>query len=213
MTARGMSSALRLCSTSSNVPVRQVSSAVRQTSPSPCTAWPSPTEKFAPGTKTGRNSEVPTRNSLLSRLPPNSRGSTDEHGPYSGRGADRHDAEERAQRNGRAPGQLRGHRRAVDRQDAAAEQRIILRQRAAQRPDQVPAPIDRELDRLDAHLQRVAGLGAAHRHRPGQDVRSGRRFQLFADRAVMRQHDRGVADIAEPARHGLDRHRVARNRR
>ena len=63
------------------MPLRQVSSAVRQTSPSPCTAWPSPAEKFAPGTNTGRYSEVPTTNSLLSMLPPNSRGSTDEQGP------------------------------------------------------------------------------------------------------------------------------------
>ena len=85
--ARGILSRISLCSTSSNVPFRQVSSAVRHTSPSPCTAWPSPQEKLAPGTNTGRNTDVPATYSLQSTLPPNSRGSTEEMRPYSGRGA------------------------------------------------------------------------------------------------------------------------------
>ena len=91
--------------------------------------------------------------------------------------------------------------------------RIVLGQRAAQRADQVPAPVDGELDRLDAHLERVARLGPAHGDRPGEDVRTGRGLQLLADLAVVRQHDRGVADIGEAARHGLDRHGVSRTRR
>ena len=113
------------------------------------------------------------------------------------------------QRNGRAPRQLAGHRLAVDRDDAAAEFRIILGQRAAQRTDQVPAPVHRELDRLDADLERVARLRAAYGDRPGQDVRTRRGFELLADLAMVRQHDRGVADVGQAARNGVDRHRVA----
>src|SRR3712207_2795551 len=108
--ARGILSFIDLCTTSSKVPLRQVSSAVRQTSPSPCTAWPSPAEKFAPGTDTGRNTEVPATYSLQSTLPPNSRGSFDRRDAAvlrPRRGGK--DAEEGRKRDRGAPGELRRH--------------------------------------------------------------------------------------------------------
>src|SRR5262249_52818947 len=111
-----------------------------------------------------------------------------------GRRRYRQNTEERAQRYGRAPRQAAGHRAAVDWYDATAKLGIVLRQRAAQRPDQVPAPVDGEMHRRDADLECVAGLGATNRDRPGENVRPRRWLECLADRAMMRQHDRGVAD-------------------
>ena len=70
VSARGRARRVFLCNVKVKVPVRHISSAVTQTSPSPCTPWPSPTEKFAPGTQTGKYSVEPAVSSLLSRLPP-----------------------------------------------------------------------------------------------------------------------------------------------
>src|SRR4030081_1381422 len=46
-------------------PTKPVSIALMQTSPSPCTAWPSPAENSAPSVKIGRESVVPATSSLF----------------------------------------------------------------------------------------------------------------------------------------------------
>src|SRR6266481_9147368 len=68
-------------------PCSAVSIAVRQTSPSPCTPWPSPQENSAPGTNTGKYSLAPAPSSLLSRLPPIARGISEVMRPQAGGGA------------------------------------------------------------------------------------------------------------------------------
>ena len=52
----------------------RISTAVRQTSPSPCAKWASPVENSAPCLKTGRNSRAPFVNCFTSKFPPFSRG-------------------------------------------------------------------------------------------------------------------------------------------
>ncbi len=69
------------------MPVSAVSMAVVHTSPSPCTAWPSPTEKPAPSLNTGKYKVEPGTSSLLSRLPPCARGWMDEIAPQALGGA------------------------------------------------------------------------------------------------------------------------------
>ena len=54
VSAKGRSIVMSLRTVRRNVPVTPVSSAVMQTSPSPCTPWPSPAENSAPAAKTGR---------------------------------------------------------------------------------------------------------------------------------------------------------------
>jgi hypothetical protein len=84
----------------------------------------------------------------------------------------RQNSEEGSQSNRRAPWQRTGHRLPIDRDDAAAKLRIVFRERAAQRADQIPAPVDGQRYVLDTHLEGIARLGAAHGHGPGQDVRT-----------------------------------------
>ena len=57
----------------------------------------------------------------------------------------------------------------------------VLRQGAAQGAEAGVAPVLAKLDILDAHLQHVAGSGAAHRHRAGQDVPGHGPFRLLVD--------------------------------
>ena len=48
--------------------------------------------------------------------------------------------------------------------------REVVRQRARERTRIVVAPVVVQIDRLDAHLEHLAGLGALDRHRPGAHV-------------------------------------------
>ena len=68
-----------------------------------------------------------------------------------------------------------------------ARLRKIVRQCAGAGPEHVVAPVVGEPDRLDAHLQRVTGLGAADRNRPGADMRSMLAFDSVVDRAQGRR--------------------------
>ncbi len=61
-----------------------VSMAVPLTSPSPWVAWPSPIEKRAPATKTGRNSVEPAMRWRVSMFPPWRSGGIVLSGPVSG---------------------------------------------------------------------------------------------------------------------------------
>ncbi len=54
VSAIGHSSRMSARAVRRKVPVSPVSTAVMQTSPSPCTPWPSPTENSASSTKIGR---------------------------------------------------------------------------------------------------------------------------------------------------------------
>ena len=54
VSAIGHSSLMSSRTVRRKVPVSPVSTAVMQTSPSPCTPWPSPAENSAPSTKIGR---------------------------------------------------------------------------------------------------------------------------------------------------------------
>ena len=78
---------MSLRTVSRNVPDRPISSAVMQTSPSPCMPWPSPAMNSAPSLNTGRYSVVPGFSSLLSMLPPNARGTGDPQRPHAFGGA------------------------------------------------------------------------------------------------------------------------------
>src|SRR5215831_14014235 len=135
-------------------------------------------------------------------LPPNSRGSTELQGPVRPR-RHRQNSEERSQRNPRPP-QRTDHRLPVDRDDAAAKLRIVFRQRAAQREDQIPAPVDGQRHVLDTHLEGIAWLGAAYGDGPGQDVQTRRGLELLAYLAMVRQ-----AHVGKSTGHGFDRQRVA----
>ena len=149
------------------VPVRHISSAVTQTSPSPCTPWPSPTEKFAPGTHTGRYSVLPAVISLLSRLPPWMRGSFDAMVPNSGGGATPITPKNGASVSSVPQGSEQTPRARVHRDVAEHGLVEILRQRAGERADHVVAPVGTRHDLLDADLQHVA------RHRAGDGDRAG----------------------------------------
>ncbi len=83
-----------------------------------------------------------------------------------------HDAEERRQRQLGPPWQAAGAaaRSIGDVADPAL--REILRQGAGQRAEAAIAPVGPELDRIDAHLERVAGLGPA-RLRPARSGCAG----------------------------------------
>ena len=131
------------------MPVRQVSSALMQTSPSPCTPWPSPAEKFAPGTKTGRNSVAPAPSSLLSRLPPCARGSLVEIAPHSGGGATPMTPKKGASGSSVPQGRRQVRRRAVDRDVAEVALGEVLGQGADQRAEAAKAPVGAELDPVD----------------------------------------------------------------
>ena len=54
VSARGLTSFMSLRTVKRKVPDSEVSSAVRLTSPSPCTPWPSPVENRPPSANTGR---------------------------------------------------------------------------------------------------------------------------------------------------------------
>src|SRR5271165_158377 len=62
-----------LCTLNRTTAVAPISTAVTQTSPSPCAKCPSPVEKRPPSLKTGRNSFDPLVSCLTSKLPPFSR--------------------------------------------------------------------------------------------------------------------------------------------
>ena len=69
VSARGQRSFISFRTVKRNTPVKFVSIAVRQTSPSPSAACPSPTANRAPGACTGMYSLAPATSHLLSRLP------------------------------------------------------------------------------------------------------------------------------------------------
>mmetsp|Transcript_26599 Transcript_26599/g.66635 ORF Transcript_26599/g.66635 Transcript_26599/m.66635 type:complete len:249 (-) Transcript_26599:142-888(-) len=68
-------------------PCIEVSRAVTQNSPSPCTACPSPALNSAPSTFTGKYSVAPGPRRLLSRFPPCAPGRMEESTPREGAGA------------------------------------------------------------------------------------------------------------------------------
>src|SRR5665213_1493429 len=70
VSARGRSKCKSLRTVNRKVPLSAVSSAVTQTSPSPCTPCPSPHEKLAPGTNTGRYRVVPPVYGLCTSIVP-----------------------------------------------------------------------------------------------------------------------------------------------
>ena len=87
VSAKGKSTSKSLRTERRKVPDRPVSSAVMQTSPSPCTPWPSPAMNSAPSLNTGKYSVVPGFNSLLSMLPPKARGTAEPQRPQALGGA------------------------------------------------------------------------------------------------------------------------------
>ena len=177
----------RTCS--SNVPISPVSIAVMQTSPSPCAPWPSPQENSAPS-RVDRQIERGAGDQFLvvevAAVAPRRR-RVDR--PPRGRRRHRHDAEERLERNFGAPRHLSDHPLLVERNVDDAHLLEVVRQRAGQRTDGVVAPVVMQIDRLDAHLEHLPRLGAAHRHRPGEDVRAAElRLHVLVDRRQARRH-------------------------
>ena len=69
VSARGHVSGIPFRTVNRSLPRSDVSMAVWSTSPSPCTAWPSPTSNSAPRTNTGMYSVVPATSALLSMFP------------------------------------------------------------------------------------------------------------------------------------------------
>jgi hypothetical protein len=117
----------------------------------------------------------------------------------------RHDAEERFQGQLETPRQPSDHPRAIEGNMDEAHFLEIVGQRPGQRPDHVVAPVVMQLDRLDPHLKHLAGLGAAHGDRPGEDVRSAKlRLHFCVNLAQRRRHVKPrsrVGQLPEPARH------------
>ena len=130
---------------------------------------------------------------------------------------DAHGAEERAiERHHHAARNLRSLGRAIDRNDALPKGRELLRQRAIVGALAVVAVIDRETDIENAHLEHVAGLGAAHFDRTGENMRAGAAIlhvaidvaQILRDRAW--RHDARALDRLGLHRgRGLDGDEVA----
>ena len=144
-----------------------------QTSPSPCTPCPSPAEKSRPGRRPAGTAWRPRRSPCCRgcrharaapwwRCVPQSAGGATPITPKKGE-------------SGRVmpgpTGTRAGHRLLVDRDVQHAAVGEVLRQGADQRAEAAEAPVAAELDPLDVDAQAVAGLGALHRDRPGEDVR------------------------------------------
>ena len=145
-----------------NVPVTPVSSAVMQTSPSPCTPWPSPAKNNAPSLNTGRYSVVPGRSSLLSMLPPKQRGTGEPQRPQLGGGAVAMMPKNGSSGISGAPWHDADFALAVDH---GMDRFIIgefVRQRSEQRQDRYEAPVLTDLYVEDVDLKRVAGLAPLH---------------------------------------------------
>src|SRR6516225_12001161 len=125
-----MSSFLCLCSTSSKVPVRQVSSAVRQTSPSPCTACPSPAvRRRRRSLHRARNRQIERgidAKLLVVHVAPELARLDGAARPVVRPRRHRQNSEEGSQKNRRAPWQRTGHRLLVDRDDAAAKLGVVF---------------------------------------------------------------------------------------
>ena len=125
---------------------------------------------------------------------------------------DTHHPEERTQRNLQAPGQAADHPLCIEADMDEARLRKIVRQCTGAGPEHVVAPVVGEPDRLDPHLQRVTGLGAADRNRPGADMRPMLAFDPVVDRA-QRRRDRVAGcsprQLVRRARHAGHRDGVA----
>ncbi len=120
------------------------------------------------------------------------------------------DAEERVERQLRAPGQRADAAFAVDGGMDGLVVRELLRQRAEQRQDGDEAPVHRGLGVEDIDLQRVAGLRAAHIDRPGDEVRAGAFRQGLQRRQVVRGHARHLGQAGHAAgRERVELHGVA----
>src|SRR5215470_13804321 len=119
-------------------PIRPVSMALTQTSPSPCAAWPSPTE----------NNAVHVA-AELARLDAR-------HRAPGARRRIRHHAEERAQRDLGAPGQPAHHAVALQRHMDHPWLGKIIGQGALERTDRGVTPVVMESDILDVDLQHLA---------------------------------------------------------
>ena len=173
---------MSLRNTRRKVPVRAVSSAVTQTSPSPCTPCPSPAEDSAPAVQTGRYKVVPATSSFKSMLPPNSRGTIEVHSAIDWRRRHPHHPEERRQFDLGPPRQGRHAALAVDPGMPGFADREILRQGPGERPDAGIAPVLPGIDRQDLDFEDIAGLGPLDSDRPGQDVCTEARLQRLMDR-------------------------------
>ena len=164
-------------------PVRHISSALMHTSPSPCTPWPSPAEKRAPGLNTGQIQRRALADLLVVEVAAmRARLLGGDRAPLLRR-RHAHHAEEGRERQGDArPDRHRaGARRAVHRDVQQAAVGEVLRQGADEGAEAAEAPIGAELDLLHRHPEAVARLGAAHRHRPGDDVRPEPRHVAAVD--------------------------------
>ena len=159
------------------VPTSDVSIAVMSTSPLPWPAWPSPASNSAPGTWTGMKSVVPATRSLLSRLPAWMPG-----GPLLMRPAASGGATPMLPKNGRSgismlSRELGDVALQVERMTSSGALEILRGQHAALRAEAVVGVWNGDADLLDAHLQRVAGLGAFDIDGAGEDV-AARAFVL-----------------------------------
>ena len=172
VSAIGHSSVMSPRTCNSKVPIKPVSIAVMQTSPSPCAPWPSPTENIAPSIADRQIKRRAGDQFLIvdvAAVAPRRRRGDRAPGRRRRR---RHDAEERLQRQFEAPRQPADHARAIERNVDEAHLLEIVRQGSNERPDHVVAPVVVQIDRLDADFEHLSGLGAAHGHRSGEDVRS-----------------------------------------
>ena len=106
---------------------------------------------------------VPAPSSLLSMLPPKTRGSFDDSRPQCSGGATPKLPKNGSSAQILAPWHARQVVCPVERHVQPPQLREVLGQGAPQRDLQVPAPVLAQLDLVDADLEHVAGLGAFDR--------------------------------------------------
>src|SRR5690348_12826545 len=112
-------------------------------------------------------------------------------------------------------GEVRDHLLLVERNDLGARVVVVFGEPAAPRAETIVRVRDREVDRLDLHLEHIARIRAADIDRPGENVSAGTAvLDGIVDRAqrllyIVRRH----AHLFQPARargdEGADDHLVA----
>ena len=192
-------------------PIRPVSMALTQTSPSPWAAWPSPTENRALSDEHRQIERSAGDEFLVVHVAAELARLDARHRAPGARRRVRHHAEERAQRNLGAPGQPAHHAVALQRHMDHPRLGKIEGQRALERPDRGVAPVVMERDVLDVDLEHLARAGAAHRHRPGAHMARQHAPRPGIMDVVERlgNHGRRWRQHVGRPRHGRDRDGVA----
>src|SRR5439155_4998170 len=125
----------------------------------------------APAAWTGMKSVVPATSSLLSMLPGVNAGRVRAHATRITRRRYAHATEEGMQRDHGARGELRGHARAIERDDPRALRAVAIRREKSAAA--VVAVRQGEIDAENPHLEHVARIGSLDEDGPRENVSAG----------------------------------------